>query len=292
MKEKEYAKLLSHFNWQGHRGARGMLPENTIPSFLKALEYPVKSLELDVVVSKDERIIVSHDPCFSHHICTKPNGNPVLKSEEDSLLIYQMDYEMIQTYDCGSRGNEHFDQQEKMSVHKPSFIDMVKAVESHCKKSNRTLPYYNIELKSKISWYDKQVPLPAKFAELMLKELYILNIQARANLQCFDLNVLREIHKQDQSISTALLIEGEDTLEKGLAQLVHIPEFYSPYYMLLNEKIIEQAHEKGMLVVPWTVNEVDEMLNMIKIGVDGIITDYPNRIEIVLDHLTVVPNIE
>jgi glycerophosphoryl diester phosphodiesterase len=135
-------------DWQGHRGARGILPENTIPSFIKALEYDIKTLELDVVVSKDKQIIVSHEPWFSEHICTKPNGEPVTEAEAKSLNIYQLTYEEIKTYDCGMRGHVRFAEQQPMKVFKPSFMEMVSNVELHCKKNNRPLPI--------ITWKSKQ----------------------------------------------------------------------------------------------------------------------------------------
>ena len=97
------------FDWQGHRGCRGLVPENTIPAFLKALEFPqVKTLELDLAVSKDHELIVSHEPWMSEGICTKPDGTPVLKAEAMSLKIFEMTYDEIKQYDCGSRGNARF----------------------------------------------------------------------------------------------------------------------------------------------------------------------------------------
>ena len=89
-------KSAAEFDWQGHRGCRGLLPENTIPAFLKALDFlAVSTLELDVAVSKDGKIIVSHEPWMSHHICTKPDGTPVTKEEAMTLKIMDMTYEEI-----------------------------------------------------------------------------------------------------------------------------------------------------------------------------------------------------
>ncbi|MEZ4956276.1 MAG: glycerophosphodiester phosphodiesterase family protein [Saprospiraceae bacterium] len=122
----------STFDWQGHRGARGLLPENTIPAFLEALKYPVKTLELDVAVSKDLQLIVSHEPWMSHHICTKPEGVAVTEQEAMSLKIMDLTYDEIKKYDCGSRGNERFPQQKKMAVYKPSW-------RTWCKQSKNTV---------------------------------------------------------------------------------------------------------------------------------------------------------
>jgi glycerophosphoryl diester phosphodiesterase len=265
-------------DWQGHRGARGILPENTIPSFIKALEYDIKTLELDVVVSKDKQIIVSHEPWFSEHICTKPNGEPVTEAEAKSLNIYQLTYEEIKTYDCGMRGHVRFAEQQPMKVFKPSFMEMVSNVELHCKKNNRTLPHYNVEIKTEPEYYDVYTPAPEEFVRLMLKEISMLNIRDRVNLQSFDFNILREIKKQDPHISMAMLIENLNGVEANLDELGFTPPIYSPFYMLLNEEVIKEIHSKGMRIIPWTVNDPVEMKKLTDLGVDGIITDYPNRI--------------
>ncbi len=266
-------------DWQGHRGARGLLPENTIPSFLKALEFPaVTTLELDLVVSKDSLLIVSHEPWMSHHICTKPDGNPVVEEEAMSLNIYQMTYDEIKTYDCGSRGNERFPEQQAMNIHKPTFAEMVRGVEKYCRQNNRKPPMYNVELKSHPDGYDKMFPQPAEFTKLMLKEIKTLGVRDRVNLQSFDFNVLRAIRQQDPSISMAMLIENQEGVHANLDKLGFVPPIYSPYYQLLSEEVIREIHDKGMQVIPWTVNDPAEMQKLIDWGVDGIITDYPNRI--------------
>jgi glycerophosphoryl diester phosphodiesterase len=266
-------------DWQGHRGARGLLPENTIPAFIKALAFPkVKTLELDVVISKDKQVIVSHEPWMSHHICSKPDGSPVTAEEAEQLLIYHMDYEEIKKYDCGSRGNHRFPEQQAISIHKPSLMDMVSQVELYCKQHNKTAPFYNIELKSQPEYYGIRVPQPAEFVRLVLDELDLLNIKDRVNLQSFDLNILKAIKQQEPGISLALLIENTDTPERNLERLGFVPNIYSPYFMLINEDVVEYVHGRGMKLIPWTINDTETMKRLVAIGVDGIITDYPNLI--------------
>ncbi len=269
----------SKIDWQGHRGARGLLPENTIPSFLKALQYPVKTLELDIVVSKDNQIIISHEPWFSAHICSKQDSSHVTSVEEKSLLIREMTYEEIKTYDCGSRGNKHFPEQQKMKVFKPSLKDMVNSIESYCAQNNRDLPFYNIEIKSQPEYYDTLVPKPVTFVQMVLKEIKKIGIYNRCNLQSFDINVLNEIHKQDSEIPVAFLIETLKSFEENLKLLDFEPDIYSPYHIFVNKELVENVHAKNMKLIPWTVNEVERMKELIDLGVDGIITDYPNLIE-------------
>ncbi len=267
-------------NWQGHRGCRGLLPENSIQAFIKALEYPIQTLELDVVVSKDKHIIVSHEPWFSHHIATNPDGTPVTKDKAEGLNIYKMELPEIRMYDCGLRGNEKFPEQQAQRAHKPTFTEMVKEVESvlMTNQKNATIEY-NIELKSKPDWYNKYIPAPKEFVALLIAELEELGIKNRVTLQSFDINILEEIHRQDKEITIAYLIENMKGFEANLERLSFQPPIYSPYFRFVNEKLMEKAHAKGMKVIPWTVNEVKDMKKLISIGIDGIITDYPNRIK-------------
>jgi glycerophosphoryl diester phosphodiesterase len=271
------------FDWQGHRGARGLMPENTIPAFLKALEYPeVSTIELDLAVSKDQVLIVSHEPWMSHHICSHANGEAVQEKEADSLLLYEMDYQLIQSFDCGSRGNERFPGQQAMKVHKPSLEDAVNAIEAYCQKQNRLPVNYNMEIKSQPEYDGLKTPPPAEFAKLVIHAIEQLGIKERTCVQSFDLRPLQELQRMDTSITTALLIENPSRVEANLSALGYVPDIYSPYYKLLTANVVREAHEKGMKVIPWTVNDTSEMKAMISMGVDGIITDYPNRIKFVV----------
>jgi len=263
--------------FQGHRGCRGLLPENTIPAFIKALEY-VDILECDVVVSKDKKIIVSHDPWVEASICSHPDGRPVTEKEEKEIRIINLTYEEIKAFDCGIRGNKKYPDQKAMSAYKPSLMEMVTTIDNHCKENNRPLPYYDIEIKSLEKWYDDFTPRPVEYVTLVLNELAALGIEDRCNLQSFDINILEEINKQNSKIVQAYLIDNISGFEKNMAKLSFVPQIYSPYYKLVTKKLANKVHDKGMRIIPWTVNEIEDMQKMIDAGVDGIITDYPNRV--------------
>ncbi|MEM6967678.1 MAG: glycerophosphodiester phosphodiesterase [Bacteroidota bacterium] len=269
----------NQIDWQGHRGARGILPENTIPAFLKALEYSVTTLELDIAISKDSVVIVSHEPWFNHAISTHPDGTPITEEEEKDLAIYEMTYEQIKEFDVGSRGNPKFPDQKPMKAHKPSLADMVNAVKKYCKENEKPLPNYNIEVKSQPSYYDKKTPAPAAYVKIVLDEVDRLGIKDQSNLQSFDINILEEIHRQSPSTVVAYLVESTDSLAKTLEKISFKPDIFSPYFLLLNQEIVDALHAKDIKVIPWTVNRKEDMKRMIEIGVDGIITDYPNYIE-------------
>ncbi len=266
-------------DWQGHRGARGLLPENSIPAFLKTLEYlQIQTLEMDVAVTKDSVIIVSHEPWMSHHICSRREGLPVTQEEEKELYLFQMTFEETQSFDCGSRGNERFPEQKPLEVQKPALSEVVEAVENFCLRNDRKKPFYNIEIKSKPDWDGERTPAPKIFAALLIKEIKRLNIYEQTCIQSFDPRALNAVHEIDGNLTTALLVDNIEGVEGNLRKVNFKPDIYSPHYKLVNKGVVKEVHEKGMKLIPWTVNDPSDMDALIKLGVDGIITDYPNKI--------------
>jgi glycerophosphoryl diester phosphodiesterase len=267
----------NHFDWQGHRGARGLLPENSIPAFLKALEFPVlTTLELDLAVSKDGILIISHEPWMSADICSQPDGSPVPASQAREFRLLDLTYDQIRQYDCGSRGNRRFPQQKPSPCHKPSLEEMVQAVRSFCRENNRALPRFNMEIKSHPDGDGSFTPPVADFASLVVAEIKRLGIRELTCIQSFDLRALQSVHQLDPTLPTALLIEKPGKPLEHIERLGYTPAVYSPYFKLLRKRDLRALHERGVRVVPWTVNDLDSMQKLVKWGVDGIITDYPD----------------
>ena len=202
------------FDLQGHRGARGLLPENTIPAFEKALELGVTTLEMDVVISKDNQVVVSHEPWFSGHICSLPSGDPVPMEQEKDFKMYELTYEEIRQFDCGLRGNERFPQQQKMAVHKPLLKDVIRFAENFDRGELGPI-LYNIETKSTEAGDDLFHPGPEKFAKLLIAVLEEENILDRATIQSFDPRTLRVAREVNPQISLAYLVGNHD--ESGFA---------------------------------------------------------------------------
>ncbi len=267
-----------NFDWQGHRGARGLAPENTVPAFLKALEYPVKTLELDVVISKDSQVVVSHEPWMSATICQQPDGTPVSESEEKQFNIFNLTWPDIQQFDCGSRGHTGFPEQKPTAVHKPLLREVIAAVQQYCRENGREEPFYNIEIKSNLEWDDVYTPKPRAFAQLLMDELKHTGIENRTCIQSFDVRALRAARAIDDDLVLALLVGNAGGLEANLETLGFVPEIYSPHHALVTVNLVEKIHEAGMKIIPWTVNDTAAMQALIQLGVDGIITDYPNLI--------------
>lgn len=266
------------FDWQGHRGARGLVPENTIPAMCKAIDLGAVTLEMDAVITSDNQVILSHEPFFNHEITTKPDGLPVSKDEEKQLNIYTMSYAATQRYDVGLRGNPRFPQQQKMAAYKPLLLDVIEAADQYALSKNKPLPFYNIETKSQPATDNKYHPSPKAFVDLLVALIKHKKIEARVTIQSFDIRTLQYLHQQYPSISTVLLIEdyNKKSLTEQLQELGFTPTVYSPHHSLVNEDMVTACKLKGMKLVPWTVNDLATMKKLRALGVDGIISDYPN----------------
>lgn len=260
---------------QGHRGARGLMPENTIPAFLYAVDLGVTTLELDLVVSKDGELVVSHEPYFSHEMCADSIGQRIAS---DTLYnIYQMTYEEVSQFDCGSLEHPRFPNQQKMKIGKPLFKDMISAVEDHLVKNRLPKVNYNIELKTNAATDNIYHPTPEEFSELVYEEVSVLKIWNRVNIQSFDFRTLQYFRQKYPNVKLALLIENELRWEQNTDSLGFVPDIYSCYYELLSQEIVKNLQKEGLAVIPWTVNNTKDMEQLIEWGVDGIITDYPDR---------------
>ena len=265
------------FDWQGHRGARGKFPENTLPAFTYALDQGMTTLELDLAVSKDGQLIVSHEPWMNSTICLEPSGERIQTLFQREHNLYLMDVDTIRSYDCGTLRHKHFPEQQNRKAYKPTLTEVVEHSDAHARKTQRELPRYNIEIKHDPSYDGRFAPPPAEFVELVIAEVNRLGIAERSTIQSFDLRVLKELHRQEAPTDIAYLVERPVDLAKTEVTLGFMPDIWSPYFPLVSDVNVTQAHELGMRVIPWTVNDTTVMRRLIEDGVDGIITDYPDR---------------
>jgi len=265
-------------DWQGHRGCRGLYPENTIQAMLKAIDLGVSTLELDVVITKDKQVILSHEPFMSAEISTNPEGKSITAAQEKTNNIYQLDYADVQTWDVGLKPHPRFPQQEKTPAKKPLLADVIDAVEAYIRMHNLAPVQYNIETKSDPEGDDSYHPKPAEFVNLVLAVIQGKGIAPRTIIQSFDVRTIQLVHAQYPEIKTAFLVENTSAkkLKTQLNALGYIPTIFSPAYQFVDQKLVNSCHKKGMHVIVWTVNTLPEMQKMLDLCVDGIISDYPN----------------
>ena len=272
-----FAQDVKDFDIEGHRGARGLVPENTIPSFLKALEFGVDTLELDVVISRDNKIVVSHESWFSSVISLDKNGNQIPEEKEKEYNIYKMNYSEIKQFDVGSLGNKGFPEQQKMKVHKPLLKDVFSEVQKYIRKNKLKQVRYNIEIKSSPAGDDIYHPTTQIFARMIYDEILKYKMEKNVIVQSFDVRPLQELRKLPIKLPLALLVGNKDGIEKNLVALGFQPDTYSPHFSLVDEATVAYCRERKMKIVPWTVNEIADLERMKMFDLDGIITDYPDR---------------
>ncbi len=266
----------ANFEFYAHRGGRGIMPENTIPAFLKSVDLGVLTLEMDVVMSQDKEVVVSHDAFFSKEICVTPEGEKIGKEKEH--FLYKMPYATIKKYDCGCNGNGSYPQQEKISAYRPLFRDVVEAVTTHLGVEKSKELIFNVEIKFRKKKQGELYPFPTEYVKLVLAVIKEMGIEERVILQSFDVDILRAVKQQAPDIATLLLFYNLKSVDKNIRRLGFLPTYYSIFYKLLSlkKKAIKKAQAKGMKVVTWTVNDVKKMKKLVAKGVDGIMTDYPN----------------
>ncbi len=274
---------------QGHRGCRGLMPENSIPAFEKAWDLGVTTLEMDVVITKDRQVLVSHEAWFEADFCQNLDGGPMAESESVQTNIFQMNYEEVKNWDCGTKPHPRFPGQQKLKVTKPLLSDVFDAIESKIAfdeyEQPERIPQYNIELKIEPNGVGVWHPGIPEFVELVMAVIQNKGAAERCTLQCFDPEGLREARRQDKTIVLGLLIDEKEDYQAKISELGFYPEVLSPYWELVDEGMLTFAAEKNMKVVPWTVNEEADMRAMVRLGVHGIITDYPDRLLTLLQEL-------
>jgi glycerophosphoryl diester phosphodiesterase len=252
------------FDVQGHRGARGLRPENTLPAFEKAIELGVTTLELDLQVTADRRLVVRHDPRPERKLCRYDDGRPAPRALFRELRLDELD-----GIDCGGRRDPDYPEQILAPGARIPTLEQVFDLA-------REAPYpvaLNVEIKRKKP--ADTVPM-REFAALVVEALRAPGLEGRVMVQSFDPEVLRAVAELDPEIPLALLVRDRgkyrSLMEESGADVL------SPRARGLKEEDVLFFRSRGIRVIPWTVNEEEDMRRLMEWGVDGIITDYPDRL--------------
>jgi glycerophosphoryl diester phosphodiesterase len=282
---------------QGHRGARGLLAENTLPSFTLALQAGVSTLELDVVVTRDDVLVISHDPALNPDITRDAQGQFLRSKGPD---IRQLSFEQLQSYDVGrinpaSRYAQTFSAQKGQDgVRIPRLKDLFERV----KAQGHTQVQFAIETKITPQRPD-QTPDPERFVQLLLKEVREHGMQGRVQILSFDWRTLQAVQKLAPGMPTVYLTAQLPTLDNlGIqsgqasawtagfqyAQYGSVPRMiqaaggthWSSFWRELDAQKVREAQSLGLKVLAWTVNDRQSMGQMLDLGVDGLVTDRPD----------------
>lgn len=253
------------FDWQSHRGGRGLFPENTIFAMKESLKFPITTLELDVVISKDHQVVVSHEPWMNEEMCQNAKGK--------EINLYKLNYQEIKKYDCGSKPHPRFPRQVKSQQHKPLLKDLLKALSKSGKR-------FNIEIKSTPEDEAQGFqPEYKKFSDLVMEVVLKELPTSVFSIQSFDWRVLKYLNQKHPEVKLVALRESAYVAKNVFDELGFVPAIFSPDFELLTAPDVAYFHEKNVKVIPWTVNHPEAMKKMIGMHVDGIITDYPDLIK-------------
>ena len=264
---------------EGHRGTRGLSPENTIPSMIRAIKEGANVLELDIQISKDTQVVVTHDPYLNPSLVLLPSEEKIAETRADEFIIYKMDYDSIRKFKLGMLPQRRFPEQKYIKTYIPLLGDLIDSVETYTSKNNLSQIVYNIEIKSNPEQDGNYQPEPEKLIRLVMKILNDKNIDKRFYIQSFDVRQIQEVRKNYPNVPVGFLTgNAKISFEENIKNIGFLPEIYSPHYGIVTRKLIEKCHQKGIKIVPWTVNSEDKIKNLRKLGVDGIITDFPNLV--------------
>ena len=263
------------FDTEGHRGARGLMPENTIPAMYKAIDLGVTTIEMDSHVTADGKVVLAHDDYINPLFALDGNGKEIPKKDAKKYVLYKMTYDELKKFDVGSKFYGKFPKQQKQKVYIPLLADLIDSVQAYLRANNKPQVFYNIETKSSPEGDNELQPEPGVFVKLLMDVIESKGIIPWVIIQSFDHRTLLVLIKKYPQVKTSFLAE-KGSLEENLQKLGFKPFIYSPNYKMVDAGLVMQCHEKGIKVIPWTVNSKEEIAQLKALGVDGIISDYPD----------------
>ncbi|HEY1111902.1 MAG TPA: glycerophosphodiester phosphodiesterase family protein [Chitinophagaceae bacterium] len=262
---------------EGHRGARGLMPENTIPSMYKALETGANTLEVDVYLTADKKVVVAHDPFVNVQISRLADGSDIPPQDARKYVWHQMKYDDIRKIDVGLKPFKAFPGQQKIAAYMPLLDELIDSVEAFAAAKGLPKPIYSIEFKTQpANAKNKFNAPPPVLSEAVLKIVKSRNIGDRFLVKSFDMRPLQYLHKRHPEVVVAYLADRKRTLQENIDSLGFVPHIYSPNQGLVTKELVAECKAKGIKIIPWTINSKEVMRSFIAMGVDGIITDFPN----------------
>ncbi|WP_423789777.1 glycerophosphodiester phosphodiesterase family protein [Leptospira perolatii] len=284
------APLDGKVDLQGHRGARGLKPENTWPAFEEAIKYEMTTLELDTVLTKDHKIVIHHDSETNPEICRKKDGQEII-----SVSLYELNLADLKLLDCGAKQNPKFSEQQTVPGTQLLTIEefFYLVAKEEAKRKGRLPLQFNIETKFP---NDEKSEVSSEIVEShvskLIQAIENAKVETRTTIQSFYLPSIELAKKLKPNLRTSALftlsyVDGAkiklglgDSLRKKVIESARgvKADIISPHYLYVNDQFVSDAHSFNLRVIPWTVNEPLEMERLLKAGVDGIISDYPDRL--------------
>ncbi|WP_196229237.1 glycerophosphodiester phosphodiesterase [Leptospira noguchii] len=275
---------------QGHRGARGLKPENTWPAFEEAIRYEMTTLELDTVLTKDNKIIIHHDSFTNPTICQKKDGTQIV-----STSLYELTLSELKQLDCGTKKNPKYPEQVPVPGTELITIEEFFTLITNVEKKNPSRPKLRFNIETKFpNDNNSQISIEKvkEHVSFLVQAIEDAKVVDRTTIQSFYLQALPIVKDKNPKLKTSALFSltyfqgammklgfgnglRKDVLKKTIEVKANI---VSPYFLYVTKEFVQEAHSHNISVIPWTVNDSEEIRRLIDAGVDGIISDYPNRL--------------
>ena len=264
------------FDLQGHRGARGTAPENTLPGFAAALAVGVATLELDAGVTRDGVVVIHHDRRLNPDIARGPDGRWI---EAPGPLLRELDFKALRRYDVGRLrpGSDYAARFPEQAPADGARIPRLAELFALVRKAGNDEVRFNIETKISPAAPAETLP-PEAFARALVGEIRKAGVAARATVQSFDWRTLHAVERAAPEIATVYLTGRRRGGSQPQAVHAAGGRIWSPHYEELDTAALIEARALELKVLPWTVNEPGFIERFLDLGVDGIITDYPERV--------------
>ncbi len=268
----------SYVDLQAHRGGAGLMPENTLSAMKNAMDLHVNTLEFDLQLSADGKVVVSHDNYFHPRYSMRPDST-LIQKEDPKEYLYTMPYDSIARYDVGLRFVDRWPGQKKLSEHKPLATDLIDFTEQYAHEQGLSPFRYNIEIKSRTGKGEGTLwPDYREFCDKCLEVLLAKGLGDRLVVQTFDVRALEYIHQKYPQVELSYLTEDETEIAQILSQISFTPRWWSPNHEVVTRENVAYCHALGIKVVPWTVDKEDDIARMVDCGADAIISNYPDRL--------------
>ena len=255
----------SEYKIFGHRGCRGIYPENTIEGFKKAIAFGVDGIELDVVVNKNQELVISHESYIDTSYCVTNKLN------NENLNIYKMNISEIQEIDCGSMFVKEFPNQLKVKEKKPTYKEFKKEL----------MDYQGdilFEIKCDYDLVNEYFPDYEKYAKIIFEETRYSRHFDNIHFMSFDYRILNELFKMMPN-SKYIYLSSNKEFEKEMKLLNFEPFGVGIDFNIISQKTIDLVHNKKQVIYGWTINDEENSKSLTSMGLDGVITDYPNIIK-------------
>jgi glycerophosphoryl diester phosphodiesterase len=284
----------THFDLQGHRGARGLLPENTLPAYEQALRIGVTTLELDVGVSSDGVVVISHDRSLNPEITRDASGQWL----SAPVLVNALTFKQLQSYDVG-RINPASEYATRFATQQPRDGTRMPSLAELFERMQATALHFNIETKISPEKPNETVS-PDVFVDKLLAVVQAHGMAQRVVIQSFDWRTLALVQQRAPGVRTAYLTAQQPWTDNIKPKTASSPRWtaairyeehsdvpsmvkaaggaiWSPYFGDITPALVKKAQSLGLKVVPWTVNTEKDLNQVIDMKVDGLISDYPDR---------------